>query len=413
MTVKMSNGFPWDLHRCHENFKKFHSAARVVTWLILSTSVFSEGKKKISLYHHLKLPEQSWARIDNSFNQLFVIMLENCTVNCSNIRLLTPDEELCMRFTTFKNENVPRLVIVFNSTINIILAIVSVLANSLIISAVWRTPSLRYPSMVFLCGLAVSDLAVGLFVQPLFIAVELLKIHGHPSGGNCTLEIVFVTLAFVVCGVSFGNITLISLDRHLAIEYPLRYNSIVTLPRVVFGIALCWITSLFCSSLVLWNLSAFHFVVATIIIVFLGTSTVVYIKIYRIVRRHKSEIRAQEQAVHTTNKFNMARLKTSAMNTFVVYCFLLLCYVPFSIAWILQIAAGNRIKHPIASKLANTILYLNSALNPFLYCWRLPAMRRPVVLSLNKIFGLRKIASLRGQQTAMQLQITWPFENGW
>lgn len=325
-------------------------------------------------------------------------MTENCTVNCSNIRRMTPDEELCRRFTVFENENVPRLVIAFNSTVNIILAIVSVVANSLIISAVWRTPSLRYPSMVFLCGLAVSDVAVGLFVQPLFIAVELLKIHGYPSGGNCALETTFVALAFVVCGVSFGNITLISLDRHLAIEYPLRYSSIMTLPRVVFVIALCWITSIFCSSLVLWNLSAFYFVVATVIVVLLGTSTVIHIKIYRIVRRHKSEIRAQEQAVHTTNstnKFNMARFRTSAMNTFAVYYFLLLCYTPFSTAWMLQIVADTRIKQPIAWKLANTILFLNSALNPFLYCWRLPAMRGPVVLSLNKIFCLRKIARVQ------------------
>ncbi|KAL9969090.1 hypothetical protein ACROYT_G021257 [Oculina patagonica] len=314
-------------------------------------------------------------------------MTKNCTMNCSNIENMTQDNELCRRFTVFEIENVPRLIVVFNSAINIMLAIISILANSLVVSAVWRTPSLRYPSIVFLCGLAVSDLAVGFFVQPLFIAVELLKIHGLPSGDKCLLETTFFAFAFVVCGVSLGNVTLISLDRHLAIQYPLRYGSIVTLPRVLFLIILCWVISIFCSSLVLWNLSAFSYVVATVIIVFLGTSTVIHVKIYRIVRRHRSEIRAQEQAVHTTNEFNMARFKKTAMNTFIVYYFLLLCYAPFSIAWILQIAGENRIsKHPIVWKLANTILFLNSAFNPFLYCWRLPAMRGPVVLLLNKVF---------------------------
>ena len=324
--------------------------------------------------------------MNNSFYQLLVKMTGNCTVNCSNIENTTQVKESCGRFTVFEYENVPRLVIIFNSTMNIISAIISILANSLVVSAVWRTPSLRYPSIVFLCGLAVSDLAVGFVVQPLFIAVELLKIHGHPSGDNCALETAFFALAFLVCGVSFGNVTLISLDRHLAIQYPLRYGTIVTLPRVLFLVILCWVASFSCSSLLLWNQGAFLYILAAVIIVLLGTSTVIHIKIYRIVRRHRIEIRAQEQAVHSTNEFNMARFKKTAMNTFIVYYFLLLCYAPFSIALILQIAAENRITHPIVWKLANTIVFLNSALNPFLYCWRLPAMRGPVVRRLNKIF---------------------------
>lgn len=319
-------------------------------------------------------------------------MTENCSANCSHIERMTVNNELCRRFTVFETENVPQLIIVLNSTMNMILVVVSLLANSLVVSAVWRTPSLRYPSIVFLCGLAVSDLAVGLVVQPLFVAVELLKIHGHPTGDNCALETAFFALAFIVCGVSFGNVTLISLDRYLAIEYPLRYGGIVTLPRVFFLIVLCWVTSVFCSSLVLWNPGAFSYVVAAVITVFLSTSTVIHLKIYRIVRRHRSEIRAQEQAVHMKNEFNIARFKKTAMNTLLVYYFLLLCYAPFSIAWMLHIMAGNHVKHPIVWKLANTIVFLNSALNPFLYCWRLPAIRGPVMILLNKIFFPRKVA---------------------
>ena len=299
---------------------------------------------------------------------------------------MTQDTKLCKGFDVFEVENVPRSIIVLNCSANTILVIVSIIANSLVVSAIWRTPSLRYPSIVFLCGLAVSDLAVGLVVQPLFIAVELLKIHGLPSGGDCTLETAFLALAFIVCGVSFGLVTLISMDRYIAIQYPLRYPSIVTLPRVMFLITLCWLASTFCSSLLVWQFSAFLYVVATVMMVFLGTSTIIHITIYRIVRRHRNEIRAQEQAVQATNEFNMARFKKTAVNTFIVYYFLLLCYVPFSIAWVLRMVGSSSLENPIVWKLGNTIVFLNSALNPFLYCWRLPSIRGPVMTLLKKIF---------------------------
>ena len=299
---------------------------------------------------------------------------------------MTQDTKVCKGFDVFEVENVPRSIIVLNCSANTILVIVSIIANSLVVSAIWRTPSLRYPSIVFLCGLAVSDLAVGLVVQPLFIAVELLKIHGLPSGGDCTLETAFLALAFIVCGVSFGLVTLISMDRYIAIQYPLRYPSIVTLPRVIFLIMLCWLASTFCSSLLVWQFSAFLYVVATVMMVFLGTSTIIHITIYRIVRRHRNDIRAQEQAVQATNEFNMARFKKTAVNTFIVYYFLLLCYVPFSIAWVLRMVGSSSLENPIVWKLGNTIVFLNSALNPFLYCWRLPSIRGPVMTLLKKIF---------------------------
>lgn len=313
-------------------------------------------------------------------------MTENCSVNCSDGQNWTQRTELCKGFDLFDVENVPRSIIVLNCSANTILVIVSIFANLLVVSAVWRTPSLRYPSIVFLCGLAVSDLAVGFVVQPLFIAVELLKIHGLPSGGGCALERAYLTLAYLVCGVSFGLVTLISVDRYIAIQYPLRYTSIVTLPRVFFLITLCWLAGIFCASLFVWQLNAFLFVVATVMMVFLGTSTIIHIIIYRIVRRHRNEIRAQEQAVQATNEFNMARFKKSAVNTFIVYYFLLLCYVPFSIAWVLLLTGSNNLENPIVWKLGTTIVFLNSALNPFLYCWRVPTMRGPVMTLLKKIF---------------------------
>ena len=312
-------------------------------------------------------------------------MSERSCLNCSRIANVTFTDGLCHRYTAFENANVPRLFIVLNSTVNTILMILSILGNSVVITAVWKTPSLRYPSILLLCGLALSDIAVGSIVEPLFIAVELLKMYGYPKG-DCRLETTFFIIAFVLCGVSFANVTLTSLDRYLAIQFPLRYDTIVTIPRVYALIILCWVGSTFCATLLLWNTTVFSYAVAVAMAVFISTCSTIYIKIYRVVLRHRNEIQAQEQAVYVTNELNMARLKKCCINSFFVYYFLLLCYLPLFIAWILSIVSENDINSPVLWKLANTAAYLNSALNPFLYCWRLPAIREPVMISLRKCF---------------------------
>ena len=319
-------------------------------------------------------------------------MMENFFTNNSGIVNKTLDDGLCHRHITFENENTPHLFIVLNSTANIILMIVSIIANSLVIAAVWKTPSLRYPSILFLCNLALSDVIVGLVVEPLFITVELLKLHGYPKGDNCRLQTAFFTIGRLVGEVSFATVTLTSVDRFLAIHYPLRYDTIVTNSRAYFIVISCWVVCAFCSSLNHWSWTVYSCVVVVFMAVFLGISTVIQIKIYRIVRRHRREIQAQEQAVHITHHFNLVQFTKSCVNTFLVYCVVLLCYLPFFIVCILS-SIDDKVISPLVWKLVHTAMFLNSALNPFLYCWRLPAIRGPVMLLVRKIFFPKKVTT--------------------
>ena len=319
-------------------------------------------------------------------------MMENFFTNNSGIVNKTLDDGLCHPHITFENENTPNLFIVLNSTANIILMIVSIIANSSVIAAVWKTPSLRYPSILFLCNLALSDVIVGLVVEPLFITVELLKLHGYPKGDNCRLQTAFITIGRLVGEVSFATVTLTSVDRFLAIHYPLRYDTIVTNSRAYFIVISCWVVCAFCSSLNHWSWKAYRCVVVVFMAVFLGISTVIQIKIYRIVRRHRREIQAQEQAVHITHHFNLVQFTKSCVNTFLVYCVVLLCYLPFFIVCILS-SIDDKVIWPLVWKLVHTAMFLNSALNPFLYCWRLPAIRGPGMLLVRKIFCPKKVTT--------------------
>ena len=122
----------------------------------------------------------------------------------------------------------PEAIVIINCALNAPLMLISITGNSLALTAILRTSSLRTPSTVFLGSLAVSDLLVGLVVQPFFIAT-LFK-----SGGSLLQS--YNMLSSSCCGVSLCTMTAISVDRFLALHYHMRYPNLMTSKRALhFG----------------------------------------------------------------------------------------------------------------------------------------------------------------------------------
>ena len=138
-----------------------------------------------------------------------------------------------------------------NCAIHSPLLITTILGNALVLAAVWKTPSLRSPSVIFLCGLATTDLTVGVLLQPLFLSMELMLLPDS-STYHGALGYAFIAVSYTVCGASLMTLTT-SVDRLLALRYHMRYTSIVTARRALCAIALNWLTSWFLASLILWS----------------------------------------------------------------------------------------------------------------------------------------------------------------
>lgn len=56
----------------------------------------------------------------------------------------------------------PETIVIINCVLNVPLMIICIIGNSLVLTAILKTPSLHSPSIMFLGSLAVSDLLVGL-----------------------------------------------------------------------------------------------------------------------------------------------------------------------------------------------------------------------------------------------------------
>ena len=279
------------------------------------------------------------------------------------------------------NENhfTPETIIIINCVLNAPLMLISIPGNALVLAAIMRTPSIRStPHMIMLCSLAVSDLLVGLIAQPIYIAERLTKDRFVEHAAEMT--------GYSLCGVSLLTITAITVDRFLALHYHMRYASLVTESRVKYTLIIIWLINFLLPGFGIWNSRVHRFVVATCTIICLLICIASFMRIYCFIRRHQLQIHAQQQAVQSADagsNLNVTRFKRSAMNTFVFFIVLIICYLP---SYVLLTLYGLSIKDWQSEwQFADTAVFMNSSINPLLYCWRLRELRTVVVKTASQM----------------------------
>ena len=136
---------------------------------------------------------------------------------------------------------------------NAFLSYTAIMLNILTILALRKTFSLPKPLKTLLLSLAVSDLGIGLVVQPLHIsrlAMELQADTDSNSYHNICSAIHKTGVVFFYA--SFLGVSALTVDRFLAIRLHLRYNELVTHRRVVALAILIWLFSAFTSMSSVW-----------------------------------------------------------------------------------------------------------------------------------------------------------------
>ena len=272
----------------------------------------------------------------------------------------------------------PETIVIINCLLNVPFMFVSIIGNTLVLYTIFRTPSLRSPSIILLCNLAVSDLLVGLFVQPVYIANELMK--------NSSLhQAITNSMAFSACGVSLLTMTAISVHRFLALHYHMRYPNLMTAHRAMYITATIWFIAIILSFLSLWP-KIFFFTTAACIFACILICSVCYIKIYRILRQHQLQIYAQQQVAQNINAGNSETIQRSvkgAINAFIYYIVMILCYLPLFVSMPILVLAFDFWTN--AWNITDTLAFMNSSINPFLYCWRLCELRAAVKKTAKKM----------------------------
>ena len=238
-------------------------------------------------------------------------------------------------------------------------------------------------------SLALSDLAVGMLPQLMWgiiIAVMLSKTSNGDSNFASFCPVIVTAcyfFAFFLCSASLFTIAAIAVDRLLAISLHLRYHELVTSKRINMVLIMLWLTSGVTASIsILFPVA--NKIIATFQVILLLLTTVAYIRIYKVVRYHRIQIRSQLQ-LQNFEVEDLHRQKKSAWNALIVYITFLFCYLPFFVSVLIVLIYGEKTSPLIANYATLLVIFLNSSLNPLVYCWRYREIRNIVRSSLKKV----------------------------
>lgn len=268
----------------------------------------------------------------------------------------------------------PEGVVEFLLGLNIFFAFTAFLGNVLILFSLRRVTSIHPPTKLLFQCLAVTDLCVGFIVQPLFCVYFMLHLRHAKVNSLYYILKVGGGLTKVLCGVSVLTSTAISVDRLLALLLGLQYKHVVTLSRVCRVVISFWSIGVLFVALSIWRRDIGQKLSSIFIAVFLITSISSFVKIYLKLQQHQTQITSNFHQGHLSkieNPLNIARYKKTVSNILWVQLALVVCYVPYGIL------AGTKVFDSVVPKMAtHTLIFVNSSLNPLLYCWKIGEVRK-------------------------------------
>ena len=287
--------------------------------------------------------------------------------------------------------------LIINVVVNSFSCYTTIMLNIVLIFALRRSSSLPKTLKALILSVVVSDLGIGLVVQPLYMARMLMQIQQTDdqetyNSINRALRLIGRTLGYA----SFFGVTTISVDRFLAIHLHLKhqelltYQEFVTYKRVVAAVILSWLLSAFLvltgvfSGTYVCNLAA-----VTVALVCLLTMGLIYFKIYIVVRRHTVQVHAEPAeavAPNEENRSNFERVRKTALGTFYVYLLFLACHLPIAIVHVILATRMNNVGEHLLIY-ARTLLYLSSSLVPLVYCWKFRHIRCAIKNILREKFA--------------------------
>ena len=264
------------------------------------------------------------------------------------------------------------------SALNIFLSITASLGNALIFVALHKVSSIYPPTKLFFRCLAVTDLCVGLVVQPL-VVTELLTPFTNMNvnaWGSVISEARHVS-SYILCGVSVLTSVAISVDRLLALLLGLRYRHVVTLRRVRVFIICGWLFAAFSGSMFMFQYDIALKAASCVLTLSLVISIYCYTRIFFKLRHQQAQVQnhVHQRTNGEGNSLNIAKYKKSVSSVLWVQLALVACYTPWGIVVLLLFSGIENYEAWLATE---TLVYLNSSLNPIMYCWKIRAARQAV-----------------------------------
>ena len=302
------------------------------------------------------------------------------TTISSNLSEGSNSHNVCYRLEllSFQPTQQGMISVILSSILGAIISVVATTMNTLTLYVLYLFPNLQSTTNLLLVSLSVLDLLVGGTAIPFSIAArvaESMKIH------MCWLQSLSTFSTFLLTPFSVFAICFITIDRYIALFYPNSYRQ----PRLrrIYLIAMSIVASVwlaFISLLTyfvgLLNTKVLRACIAGLLICFLLFVSFCYLKI---ARRLKVHCKTTDQSAATIAvPRNQALKRQFKVMTTLVSVFLA-CHFPKLITMMMIVMGTSFEIVYIATQWSDLSVYLNSALNPFMYMWRIQEIRRAIL----------------------------------
>lgn len=262
--------------------------------------------------------------------------------------------------------------VVFEDTFQIPIGVVITSANLLSVVALYRCSRLSFQIRILAINLCVSDILIGL---SMVLPIRTYYIN------NCLYK-KYITSAFLI--VSSLTVTMINLDRCLAIHYGIRYYIYMN-KKVLTSICVAfWVFSMILSYLLYFNPNSRFGVscqpifyvpknsvtIAVNVFLVLNIVSNVVMFIYLVRTVHNSLHVYQKRYGHVINKYPDQAIVIQKLVVITG------CFIACSLPYIITTFLGSDIAFRKQAHIITIIIFtMNSAINPFLYVWRLQETR--------------------------------------
>ena len=276
-------------------------------------------------------------------------------------------------------------------TIHVLLTIVTILGNSLVITAFHKFSSLQSASNAILVSLSVADI---LMTVSFVLNIAYIIVGKTTSRVLCSFA---STISLTFNAIIILHLALISVERFIAIKFALRYHTIVTNRRAKMMSLVVWlwgiaVVLIFPKVLKTDGLQAFEeflqalspcfdrhhqpsslqsssarlylvFLVVSLLVVIIMSS---YSYIFKVAWKQWRQIRKED---NLQGELTMKREMKGARTAAIVVGVCLISFIPLLVVLCLRFLTSSPIKAPKIHAVY-LVASFNASWNPLIYCWR-------------------------------------------
>ena len=271
-----------------------------------------------------------------------------------------------------------------NLPLGVVLTLGAIIGNSLVFAAYYYSESLRRPVHLLLLSLAATDLMSGLVTQPLWLVEKSLLISGSCKKVLCMLEDAEKLVMLSLIGATVLNLSMLTLDRYIAVCHTFKYPNLVTNSRVIKTVILVWLFWLV--FLFSW-MKAFSRTAVALFMIILTVNILFISFLYLNINREIRRVESNEEGRNASNQEERATRNKSVRTLSYIFGLLIFCFVPMIIHGIFSrshiIRGFHEREHFLL--LASNTAFSNSCLNVFVYYWRNKEMREAMRKAIRKL----------------------------